>query len=226
LEGSSTAAIKKELYMMRRIFISTFLLLAGLFSLLGQQKEPHLVQLSGMVLDGANEQLAPIPYVNILVLEKSRGTYSDFNGFFSLVVEVGDVIEFSAIGYESVRYRIPDTLTDNRYSIVQLMTRDIINLPETVVFPWPSREHFRLEFLAMDVSYEMDEIAATNVAEDAMQRMRSEVIRDGRENANYYLRQQTSQYYFIGQRPPMNIFSPVAWKQFFDAWKRGDYKRR
>ena len=23
----------------------------------------------------------------------------------------------------------------------------------------------------------------------------------------------------------MNIFSPVAWKQFFDAWKKGDFKK-
>jgi hypothetical protein len=106
------------------------------------------------------------------------------------------------------------------------MTRDVINLPETVVFPWPSREHFRLEFLAMDVTPELQEMAAENVAEEALQRMRSEVTRDGRENANYYLRRQTNQYYYIGQRPPMNIFSPVAWKQFFDAWKRGDFKRK
>lgn len=195
-------------------------------ALWSQTAEPKLVQFSGMVLDGANEELVPIPYVNILVKDKNRGTYSEFNGFFSLVVELGDVIEFSAIGYETVRFSVPDTLSDSRYSIVQLMTRDVINLPVAVVFPWPSREHFKLEFLAMDVTPELQQIAAENVAEETLNRMRSEVIRDGRENANYYLRRQTNQYYYVGQRPPMNIFSPVAWKQFFDAWKRGDFKRQ
>lgn len=195
-------------------------------ALWSQTAEPKLVQFSGMVLDGANEELMPIPYVNILVKDKNRGTYSEFNGFFSLVVELGDVIEFSAIGYETVRFSVPDTLSESRYSIVQLMTRDVINLPVAVVFPWPSREHFKLEFLAMDVTPELQQIAAENVAEETLNRMRSEVIRDGRENANYYLRRQTNQYYYVGQRPPMNIFSPVAWKQFFDAWKRGDFKRQ
>jgi len=24
----------------------------------------------------------------------------------------------------------------------------------------------------------------------------------------------------------MNIFNPIAWKGFFDAWKRGDFKKK
>jgi hypothetical protein len=56
--------------------------------------------------------------------------------------------------------------------------------------------------------------------------MRNSVPYDGRENADYYLRQQASSYYYIGQTPPMQIFSPIAWKEFFDAWKRGDFKKK
>lgn len=185
-----------------------------------------LVQFSGMVLDGTNEALVPVPYTNILVKDKNRGTYSDFKGFFSIVVEKGDVIVFSAIGYETVEYIIPDELEDNRYSIVQLMTQDAYNLPETVVFPWPSREHFKLEFLAMDVTPELQERAARNLANENLARMRKEVVSDGNENADYYLRQQARDYYYIGQQPPMNIFNAVSWKKFFDAWKRGDFKKK
>ena len=105
------------------------------------------------------------------------------------------------------------------------MTQDTINLPETVVFPWPSREHFKLEFLAMDVTPELQERAMRNLANETLERMRNDVVRDGNENADYYLRQQAREFYYIGQQPPMNIFNPVAWKQFFDAWKRGDYKK-
>lgn len=189
-------------------------------------EDENLVQFSGMVLDGTDEDLIPVPYTNILVTGKSRGTYSDFNGFFSIVVEKGDVIEFSAIGYRTVEFTIPDTLSDNRYSLVQLMTRDAINLPETVVFPWPSREHFKLEFLAMNVDSEMQNIAAKNLAKESLEKMRSEVTNDPKENANYYLRQQAKEYYYIGQQPPMNIYNPIAWKKFFDAWKRGDFKKK
>lgn len=184
-----------------------------------------LVQFSGLVLDGSDSELVPVPYTNILIKEKGRGTYSDFSGFFSIVVEKGDVVEFSAIGYRSVEFVIPDTLQDNRYSFVQLMSRDTINLPTAVIFPWPSREHFRLEFLALDVGSDLQSRATRNVAEESLRKMRQEIGMDANENADFYLRQQARNYYHIGQAPPMNIFNPIAWKQFFDAWKRGEYKR-
>lgn len=193
---------------------------------LSAQQKDNLVQFSGMVLDGSNDDLYPVPYTNILVKSKGRGTYSDLKGFFSIVVEKGDTIVFSAIGYKTVDYVIPYDLEDNRYSIVQLMTQDAINLPETVVFPWPSREHFKLEFLAMDVTPELQRRAAENVAEETLARMRNEVPTDGVENASFYLRQQSREFYHIGQQPPMNIFNPIAWKQFFDSWKSGAFKNK
>ncbi len=206
------------------LIFSCFLLTTGLLH--AQTADEDLVQFSGMVLDGTEEELIPVPFTNIIVKGKGRGTYSDFNGFFSIVVEKGDTILFSAVGYKPVEFRIPRDLKDDRYSLVQLMTRDTINLPETVVFPWPSKEHFKLEFLAMDVSSEMQERALRNVANETLERMRTAVPSDGREHANYYLRQQARSYYYIGQQPPMNIYNPVAWKEFFDAWKRGDFKKK
>lgn len=190
------------------------------------QEQSNLVQFSGMVLDGSERELLPVPYANILVRDKGRGTYSDYQGFFTIVVEKGDVIVFSSIGYKEVEYIIPEDLEENRYSIVQLMTRDTFNLPETVVFPWPSKEHFKIEFLAMNVESELEKRAAMNLSSENLNRMRDEVKYDGNENADFYLRQQTKNYYFIGQRPPMNIFNPVAWKKFFDSWKRGDFKNK
>lgn len=208
------------------ILIILVLFLAASSAGAQDDRNKRLVQFSGMVLDGSDEQLYPVPYTNILVKDKGRGTYSDLKGFFSIVVEKGDVIVFSAIGYKTVEYKIPEDMKDERYSIVQLMTQDAINLPETVVFPWPSRDHFKLEFLAMDVTPELQERAAKNLANEALRRMRNEVSIDGNENADFYLRQQAREYYYIGQRPPMNIFNPVAWKKFFDSWKNGDFKKK
>lgn len=206
--------------------LSFFLFAVFSLSLQAQNTQDEPIQFSGLVLDGSDEQLYPIPYVNILVQDKGRGTYSDLRGFFSIVVEKGDVIIFSAIGYKTVEFTIPEDLEDDRYSLVQLMTQDAINLPETVVFPWPSRDHFKLEFLAMDVTPELQKRAAENLANETLRRMRNDVSVDGNENADYYLRQQAREYYYIGQQPPMNIFNPVAWKKFFDAWKNGDFKKK
>lgn len=208
------------------LFISFSLLSFSMIIAQDLPKDSVLVQFSGLVLDGTDENLYPIPFANILISSDSRGTYSEWNGFFSIVAKKGDKVTFSAVGYKSVDYIIPDTLADNRYSVVQLMTADTINLPETVVFPWPSRDHFKLEFLAMDVSNELQAKAVENLAESALKKMIEEVPFDGNENADYYLRQEAKNYYHIGQTPPMNIFSPIAWKQFFDAWNRGDFKKK
>ena len=206
------------------LVVSCLVLLS--FKLSAQESKEELIQFTGIVLDGSDEQLYPIPYTNIFIKDKGRGTYSDFKGFFSIVVEKGDNVVFSAIGFRTVEITIPDSLTDDRYSLVQLMSQDTVNLPMTVVFPWPSRENFKLEFLAMDVSSEMQQIAMENLAQDALTRGRSIVATDGDDHADYYLRQQSSQYYYDGQSPPSDIFSPVAWKKFFDSWKNGDYKKK
>ena len=210
-----------------RIDLSIFVLILIANLSLEAQEAPvkFPVQFTGMVLDGTDEELYPVSYTNIYLKGKGRGTYSDLRGYFTIVVERGDTVTFSAIGYKEIDFIIPDSLTSDRYSIVQLMSRDTFNLPETVVFPWPSREHFKIEFLAMDVSDLLAERAMENLAEDALRRQRSEVAVDGNETADFYLRQQSKSYYHIGQAPPMNIFNVVAWKEFFDAWQRGDFKK-
>ncbi len=186
----------------------------------------QLIQFSGLVLDGTGKDLEPIPFVTVAVEGKQRGTYTDWEGFFSLVVEAGEKISFTTIGYKSVDFVIPDTLKDSRYSLVQLMTMDTINLPETVVFPWPSREHFKLEFLAMTVDDQLTNNAEENLAQDALASIMNKVPMDGNENSDYYLRQQAKSYYHYGQTAPMNIFNPLAWRDFFKAWKNGEFKKK
>ena len=44
------------------------------------------------------------------------------------------------------------------------------------------------------------------------------------EAASTYLRQSAQKYYYQGQTPPQNIFNPVAWADFIQAWKRGDFR--
>ena len=186
----------------------------------------RLVQLSGLVLDGGAEELASIPYATIYLQGTGRGTYTDFSGFFSIVVEAGDTVSFSAVGFQDAELVVPDTLTDQRYSIVQMMSQDTMTLATAVIFPWPSREHFKLEFLAMDVSNELQLQAQSNLAEEKLAAASKSMLADGNESGDFYLRQQARRSYYVGQTPPMNIFSPVAWGQFFKAWKDGDFKKK
>lgn len=185
-----------------------------------------LIQLSGLVLDGSEEELAAVPYANIYLPGTGRGTYTDFSGFFSIVVRKGDTVNFSAIGFEAAQLIVPDSLTEQRYSIVQMLSSDTLTLATAVIFPWPSRDHFKLEFLAMDVSSDLALAAQANLAEEQLAKARKEILPDGNESADFYLRQQARRSYYVNQTPPMNIFSPIAWGQFFKAWKAGDYKKK
>lgn len=188
--------------------------------------DTNLVQLSGLVLDGAGEALLPVAYTNVFIKGRSSGTFADIKGFFSIVARKGDVVRFTSVGYKTIEYPVPKSLVSDRYSIVQLMTRDTINLPETIIFPWPSRENFTADFLAMDVSHAIQEKAQQNLARESLEKLRFEVPKDGREYTGYYQHQYTQKYYSMGQTPPMNIFNPLAWAQFFKEWKQGKYKKK
>ena len=187
------------------------------------------VQLSGIIVAEVDGRRTTVPYATVYLPEKRRGTYSDYRGFFTIVVEPGDKVRFNCIGFKPVSITIPDTLTQERYSIIQIMSQDTINLPMTMIYPWPSKEHFKVEFLKMDVTPELQRRATENLANEYLTEARKNpdiVPYGGRESANFYLRQQSREYVYLGQTPPMNIFSPLAWGQFFKAWKDGDFKKK
>jgi len=186
----------------------------------------RVVQFSGLVVTEQNEEVVPLPYTNIGIKGTSRGTVSEINGFFSLVGRVGEKVVFSHLGYQTVEFEIPDTITSNMYSFIQIMSQDSILLPEAVIYPWPSREFFEIEFLAIDVSDEMQERAKENLAKNALSRLRETVPADGGEAASFYLKEQAAASYYEGQFRPQKIFDLVAWSKFIAAWKRGDFKKK
>lgn len=185
-----------------------------------------IVQFSGMILTDNGGELMPVPFATISISNDGRGTYANYKGFFSLVARKGDKVTFSAIGFRPKTFIIPDTINSSRFSMVQLLSGDTVNLPIAVIFPWPDRDNFKQEFLAMDVTTDLAEKAKENIAEERLASVRDNTKMDGRENADYYLRQQSKAFYHIGQTPPMNIFNPMAWNEFFSAWKSGQFKNK
>jgi hypothetical protein len=206
------------------IFGLTFFSLATFAQASRDYVDTTIVQFSGIILTDEGGQLVPIPFATVAIKGEGRGTYANYKGFFSLVARKGDKITFSAIGFSKQSFVIPDSIRGNRFSVVQLMSGDTINLPETVIFPWPNRDNFKQEFLAMDVTTDLAEKAKENLAESRLAAIRENTVMDGNENADYYLRQQSKSFYHIGQTPPMNIFNPMAWNEFFNAWKSGQFK--
>jgi hypothetical protein len=194
----------------------------------GQSKEaPKIIQFSGMVFyEDETGAPAPLPYTTIKVKGTNRGALADVDGFFTFVALLGEKIEFTRIGYKSVEITIPDTLNADTYKWIQIMTEDEYLLPEAIIMAWPSKDHFKQEFLAIDISNELQENALENLASERMDELRKNIPYDGREATGLVIKQQAIDYIYTGQTKPQNIFSPVAWKKFIDAWRRGDFKKK
>jgi hypothetical protein len=215
----------KNLFNYTAVLFFIFLSQTGIYAQT-EKDTAALVQFSGVVVMEENKTLIPLPFTNVFIQGSNRGTYTNLDGFFSIVARKGDVIEFTSVGFKTVVYKIPINLKDNRYSIYQLMVEDTINLPVTMIYPWPSKEHFKIEFLAMDIKNAMYDRALANINEDRMEELRQNLKADGGETGSLYLRQQAREYYHQGQLQPMNILNPLAWRDFFKAWQEGKFKAK
>ena len=183
-----------------------------------------LVQFSGVVVTG--DSLHPVPYTSIMIKSSYRGTVSDYFGFFSFVAKMRDTIEFSAIGFKKISFVIPDTLTDNRCSLIQMLKRDTVLLPEARVYPWPTKEQFKDAFLSLQIPDDDLERAKKNLDPYRMSFIAENTPMDGSMNFRNQMLQQTSILYYAGQLPPNNLLNPIAWAKFIQMWQEGAYKTK
>ncbi len=191
-----------------------------------QEVERKVIQFSGKVVSEEGGELIPLPYTNIAIMGTSRGTFTGIDGFFSLVAQASDTVVFTRIGYDDVKYVIPDTLNEQFYSWIQIMTQGDYLLPEAVIMPWPDRDYFEIEFLALDVTNELRTKAQENLAKEVLDDMRHTVSADGGETFALQNQRYIQDFQYAGQYKPQHIFSPLAWVKFIKAWKRGDFKRK
>jgi len=183
----------------------------------------RVIQFTGLLLTG--DSLKPLPYASVWVKNTTRGTTTDHYGFFSIPVYDTDTLRFSSTGYNKVYYAVPDTLTQRRYSAVQLMTRDTIHLPETVVYPWPTREQFRHAFIHSDIPSDDYDRAMRNLARAEMRERFENMPMDGSMNFKAHVQQHADRMYYAGQSPPIRLFNPFAWAEFIEAWREGRFRR-
>ena len=213
-------------FLNRIIALAAFVLISCI-TMSAQNDTRKAIQFSGKVVTAdVDGNVIPLPYVNIGIRGTSRGTSSIDDGYFSLVALEGDTIAFTRIGFNDVDFVVPDTLSTNFYFYVQIMAEDDYLLPEAVIFPWPSREHFVHEFLAIDITDQLRSQAERNLANEVLSDMRHTVPADGTETSNLEIRTAAKEFQYSGQYKPQNIFNPLAWKKFIESWRNGDFKSK
>ncbi len=183
-----------------------------------------VVQLYGIVMTA--DSLVGVPAVSIMVRGQNRGTITNNQGVFSIVVLKGDMVEFTHVSYKPKLVTIPLNLEGNQYSVVQLMVQDTVYLPATIIKARPSKQQFERDFVKLKVPDDDIEVARQNNSAARRRVLMQSTPGDAGEATSLQFRNIANKATYQGQIPPQNIFNPAAWAEFIKAWKRGDYKRK
>lgn len=183
-----------------------------------------VVQLYGIVMTA--DSLVGIPAVSITVKGQNRGTMTNNQGVFSIVVLKGDEVEFTHVSYKPKVVTIPHSIEGNHYSMVQLLVEDTVYLPATIIKPRPTPQQFERDFVNTKVADDDIEIARKNNDAAKRRALVQSTPADGGEATAMQFRNMATRASYAGQVPPQNIFNPAAWAEFIKAWKRGDFKRK
>lgn len=213
--------------MKTHLFIVFVLLLGFSVNMKSQTLTPKpdnslLVQFSGVVLD--QDSLTPIPFVAILIKGSKRGTVSDFYGFFSLVINPGDELEFHSVSHKARSYKVADTLKQKYYYAIQVLAKDTVHLPVVDIYPWPSKDEFKRAFLNLDLSDSDAERAENNLQRETMTYLERNKTADAALNYKYAMQTRYTKVYTAGQQPVNNLLNPVKWAEFIDSWRKGKLK--
>lgn len=184
------------------------------------------VQLHGVVV--SNDSLRQLlPNVKILIKSRGQMTSSNDEGFFSFVAMPGDTVYFHHLGFQLEKFYVPDTLTQKDYLAMITLKWDIHMLDPVIVYPWPSREHFKEEFLAMEIKTTEMDIAERNLAIQALKEKAMAMGYDADEMTRYVMNMQNQQiynegrYYGDGASAILGALSnPFAWTELFQSLKR------
>ena len=143
---------------MNRYFIILIIVICSFYDTKAQNDS--IIQFTGIV---TNDSLEPLPFTHIVLLTKNQGTISNFNGFFSFVVERTDTVLFSTIGYKHKLFAFSDTMKTDDIFVNIKMERDTIMIAEIHVFPYATFEQFKHAFLTIEIPDDDLERAKKNI---------------------------------------------------------------
>ena len=144
------------------------LLFLFIFSLNTTAQVNQVVQkVTGTIIN--DNTLFPIINVNVININKVKGTVTDKIGFFELEVSVNDTLHISLLGYQSLRVRVTNDWVKNGTAKIQL-TEKAIALEEVIVRKYdltgylevdskliPDKENYRYSISGLPQAYEAGE---------------------------------------------------------------------
>lgn len=105
----------------------------------------------------------PIPGVNVIVVGTTNGTTTDFDGNYEIKVKVGDVLQFSYVGYASQNVIVADQKTIN-----VSLSEDVSELDEIVVVAYGDQKQKNVTSALTKVTAKDIQDVAVSRVEDAL----------------------------------------------------------
>lgn len=187
--------------------------------------QDKLIQFSGVITDIDSTNV--IPYVTITNLSaKERRVAADYRGYFTFIVNQGDTILFTAIGYKKFSTIVPLGTPDNKYTIMVKMKADVINLPTVRVFPWATTEEFTREFLSMKIADDDLAIAKRNLSQSSINGLIQTLPRDGGEISSQNYRYNFDRMINKNMVQTNPLLNPFAWGKLMQQIFDGDRSRK
>jgi hypothetical protein len=183
-----------------------------------------IIQLSGVVI--SEETLEELPYVTVFDKTLRKGVISDYYGYFSMVTFPGDTIVFSSPGHKKSSYIVPDTLKQNRYSLIHMIPSDTLQLSEVTIYPWPTKEEFANAFVNMRPYDDALRRAQQELSGESLAFAAARIQTDPSLAYGNIMNQRYSQLYSSNQVPVNNLLNPYAWSKFLKDWKDGKLNRQ
>ncbi len=186
----------------------------------------NFIKVHGTVM---NRDSVPLPYTNIIIMNRHKGTITDKRGNFSFVCAENDTLIFSRAGYKTRYFIVSESnITDLKKDV--FLDVDTIYLKEVTVFPWKTYEEFKQAVLTTNPPETKKERAEKNILLTRLQMKYEDEVLDipspSASYHNYFYSQIVDPMYYRGQIRPISILNPFAWYELFKAIKRGDFKRK
>lgn len=191
-----------------------------------QQKpaQEKLIQFSGIITDIDSTNV--IPYVTMTNLSaNSKRVAADYRGYFSFIVNPGDTILFTAIGYKKFSTIIPQSTPDSKYTIMVKLKAEVINLPTVRVFPWATTEEFTKDFLSMKIADDDMAIAKRNLSRSSINGMIQALPRDAQEIGSQNYRYNFDRMINKNMVQTNPLLNPFAWGKLMQSIFDGDRSR-
>lgn len=157
MELSKIYTLNKKQIMNLKFKLTLFLIAVFNVSLFAQNG----ILITGKVVSATDAQ--PIPGVNVIVQNSSKGTTTDFDGLYQIEVNKGDVLRFSYVGFTT-----QVVIIDNQTELNISLAEDLATLDEVVVVGYGSQRKSHLTgSISKVVNEDLDQIASARV-DDAL----------------------------------------------------------